>query len=109
MTTLFEKSYSIQYTILNYSIILSYVIYFAALLGTSVLSPEKIDTLNEYAKIYIALFLIIRFNPFVNNKFSLLDKKIIYNAGLFLLATTTIGKLGKIYLNHVKNNFEKII
>ena len=62
MTTIFESSYSLQNNIVNYAIIFSYIFYLGALVGITILSPEKINKLNEYAKIYIALFLIIRFN-----------------------------------------------
>ena len=104
MTTIFESSYVLQNNIVNYAIIFSYIFYLGALAGITILSPEKINKLNEYAKIYIALFLIIRFNPFVNNIFSKLDKKIIYNAGIFLLATTALGKLVQEYIINKINN-----
>jgi hypothetical protein len=55
-------------------------------------------------KIYVALFLIWRFNPYRHVKFTSLDKKIAFNAGLFVLfATTSINQIFIAYLKEYKN------
>jgi len=44
-----------------------------------------------YIKLYISIFLIIRFNPFrKNNSFDEFDSKISFNAGMFLLIATAL-------------------
>ena len=51
---------------------------------------------------YISLFLIYRFNPFTLSKFTPLDAKIAYNAGIFLLFTTALNSVLVNYINFFK-------
>jgi len=52
--------------------------------------------------LYISLFLIYRFNPFRRVKFTGLDAKIAFSAGVFLLGTTAIDGIIKNYLSALK-------
>lgn len=63
----------------------TYVLYFSILFGLSVNAPRYLLVLDFFFKLYISLFLIWRFNPFRSVPFTSLDKKIIYNAAIFLL------------------------
>lgn len=51
------------------------------------------DILNYFMKLYICLFIIIKFNPFTNTNFTNIDKKIVFTAALLLLSTTTIQEI----------------
>jgi hypothetical protein len=62
-------------------------------LGISVNAPQYLDELQYYVKLYVSLFLIYRFNPFRRVKFTGLDAKISFSAGIFLLATTAIKNI----------------
>lgn len=99
--SLFKKSYTLQNTIINLIIIFSYIIYITGYIGVTIISPNNIHYVQNIAKVYIALFLIIRFNPFTNSNFTELDRKIVYNAGIFLLATTTFQNITKKYLTEL--------
>jgi hypothetical protein len=92
----------IQNTIFDYVIFLSYFLYFCALLGISSSAPEYLETLQYWTKIYVSIFLIIRFNMFRKISFNYLDQKIAFHAGIFLLATTVIQQLLERYLNKIK-------
>jgi hypothetical protein len=58
---------------------------------------------------YVSLFLIYRFNPFRRIKFTSLDAKIGYNAGIFLLATTVINSVLVNYIDIFKTNVKTTI
>ena len=99
--TISNKLYEAQNTLFNYFIFSSYALYFAILFGLSASAPQYLDTLQYWVKIYIALFLVLRFNYFTKISFNDLDKKIAFSAGLFLLATTFISQITASYLNQI--------
>ena len=72
----------------DFIINITYLLYFSIALGLSAKAPKYLDTLNYYTKIYISIFLIVRFNPFIKVKFTRLDKKIVFSAGIFILLAT---------------------
>ena len=57
---------------------------------------------------YVSLFLLIRFNPFSNFKFTELDKKIAFTGGLFIISTTILNKSVLDYVTQVKNLLQSI-
>lgn len=100
--TISNKLYNAQNTLFNYTVFISYALYFAILFGLSTSAPQYLDTLQYWVKLYIGFFLVIRFNYFTNVQFTELDKKIAFSAGVFLLATTFISQLTSIYLSNIK-------
>lgn len=81
---------------------ITWFLYFAIALGLSVNAPEYLNTLESFMKIYVSLFLIYRFNPFRRVKFTSLDAKIAFSAGVFLLGTTAIDGILENYLSSFK-------
>ena len=77
------------------------ILYILIVLGLSTSAPEYLEYLNSFIKIYISLFLIYRFNPFLKVKFTRLDAKISFSAGVFLLATTAVASILKNYLSEI--------
>ena len=61
-------------------------------------NPRYLDTLNLIIKVYVSLFLIIRFNPFIKLKINNFDRKIIFSSGIFLLSTTAITEFIKSFI-----------
>lgn len=92
----------LQTNILYTVIYITYILYIAIALGISANAPEYLDVLQYYMKIYISLFLVYRFNPFRNVKFTDLDAKIAFSAGCFLLATTIVNSILKTYFDNIK-------
>jgi hypothetical protein len=97
---LLTKIQSDAFTII---LIITWVLYFVIALGLSVKAPEYLDNLQYYVKLYVSLFLIWRFNPFRRVKFTFLDARIGFSAGVFLLMTTFVGNLLNTYLTQVQN------
>ena len=87
------------YDILVYT---TWILYIVIALGLSANAPQYLDTLQYYIKLYISLFLIYRFNPFRRVKFTSLDAKIAFGAGVFLLTTTAINNILQNYLTDIK-------
>jgi hypothetical protein len=88
------KFLKIQEHLFDGMIILSYILIFLTYLGFYTLStPKYIEMINYYIKIYICMFLIIRFNPLKKNiKFTNFDQKIIFTSGFMILTTSVINQ-----------------
>jgi hypothetical protein len=99
----FKKLHILQSTIFDFVIYFSWFLYILITFGISIKAPEYLNFLEYYIKLYVSLFLIYRFNPFRKIKFTELDSKIAYNAGIFLFTTTTINQLLILYINNLKN------
>lgn len=68
-----------------------WIIYLIALTGVVSVNPAYITSLDTLAKFYVAIFLIMRFNPFIKNlSLTKFDKDVVWSAGIFLLLSSTI-------------------
>ena len=76
----------------DYYYYLLYTTYFMyALLFFGLLHNEAYITLvSNITQMFIALFLIIRFNPFTKTTFTKIDKKIAFHAGLLLFSINSL-------------------
>lgn len=87
----FPFIHKFQTQIFTIIVYVSWALYIAIALGLSVKAPQYLNELQYYVKYYISFFLLFRFNPFRRVKFTELDSKIAFSAGLFLLATTAVN------------------
>jgi hypothetical protein len=107
--------YIYQNRIFDVIIIISWILYFFIALRLLVNAPDYLDDLEYYIKIYVSLFLLYRFMPFRKVSFTDLDKKIAFNAGIFLFTATTINSFLITYIKNIKsyvlssNNFNWIV
>ena len=75
------------------------VTYLAVLIGLVGTAPEYIETLEKYIKVYVAIFLIWRFNPLTSTgKFTELDRKIVFASALTVLTTSALNSTIQYYL-----------
>ena len=81
---------------------LSYLLFFCAFIGVLRLEPKYLSTLNTALKYYIAIFLIIHFNPIIRIKVhnQAFDRNIAFKAGIFLLLTSTATSIASDYINY---------
>lgn len=94
---------SFQYYVFTFSIILIYVLFISLILGISFLdNPKYLTTLEHYLQIYIGLFLMWRFNYFRNPEFTVLDKKIAFSAGVFLLFASIVNSAMTTYFKEIQ-------
>lgn len=91
--------YEFQEKVFDYVTFFTYFLYIVVALGLSASAPQYLDDLLFYTKLYVSVFLIYRFNPFRQTKFTPLDAKIAYNAGIFLLVTIAINSVIKSYID----------
>ena len=86
---MFKLSTEFQLKIFNLTIVSSYILYALILFGVSNSAPKYLEWLKIGVSIYVCLFLMLRFNPFRQRPtFNELDRKIAFNAGVFIFMTT---------------------
>jgi hypothetical protein len=90
--------------IYNYSVYAWYILYFLSFLGLYSKAPEYLTTIDLLLRLYVSLFLIIRFNPYSKIHFTEFDRKIIFSAGIFLILSTTITS---IFVSKIKEKTSK--
>ncbi len=106
MSSIKDILHSIQDNLFNIFIIVSYILIFVSFLGLSSSAPKYLASLDYYIRIYICLFLIWRFNPLRHvDKFTDLDRKIAFSAGMFILTTTALNN----YLIDIEHKVKNII
>ena len=98
MPSFHHDIHQLQTHAFNTTMILLWILYIFAVFGISSRAPQYMGLLQSLVKIYISLFLIYRFNPFRQVKFTSLDTKVSFNAGVFLLGTTAIDGIVRHYL-----------
>jgi hypothetical protein len=104
-----KKIYDVQNRAFDIFIYISWILYFAILFGVSVNAPTYLDTVDYYAKLYVSLFLLYRFNVFRKITFTELDRKIAFSAGVFLFATTALNQVLTQYLDPIKSKVSSIL
>lgn len=103
MTHINRAFYHVQNHAFSIFIIISYISYISLAIGIKIVSPDDLETLDYFAKIYVSLFLLYRFNPFNKIVFNELDRKIAFSAGVFLMTTTVINELVQHYAKVLVN------
>jgi hypothetical protein len=80
-------------------IMFTYVFYISAIIGVAIINPEWYHHLDNIMKLYVGLFLFIRFNPFRGDiKFTKLDREISFNAGVFILSMLLVNSAFASYI-----------
>jgi hypothetical protein len=82
-----------------YGLYASYILYAVILFGVSTKAPAYLSTLDNALKIYICLFLLLRFNPFMKTTFTEFDRRVVFSSAFFLLTTTTLVDVLEKYIN----------
>ena len=85
-----------------YAIKISFLLYLLVFFGIGGYAPQYLNLLQYGLKIYVALLLIILYNPITYNKreFKEFDRNIVFTSGLFLFLSTTL-------FQNIENYFKK--
>lgn len=103
-----KKYYEHVYRIVMYII---YLLFILAILGVSSYIPKYLKYMRELVKLFVIIFLIIRFNPFVKkvNCISNFDRELIFSASIFLLLSTSLINYLEYIFNYLSDNKYKDI
>lgn len=97
----YETAFVALSTIVN----IFFVLYFLGFLKNK---NTLVETISFFLKIFIGLFLALKFNPFYSftnhgNKFTNLDRRIVFSAGMYILIINSIV----LYDNYLKETSRK--
>ena len=85
---------------------LAWILYIFSIIGLSQFGSKFFDEIQHYLRIYISLFLIIKFNPWgiisKSGKISRFDRIIAFQAGIFILTTTLLNNIITNYFKFYK-------
>ena len=104
---MFETITKYQSRIYDIVIYITYALYLIIFFGLSSNAPKYLTELNFYVHIFIAFFLLYRFNPFRTIQFNELDRKVAFSAGVFIVTTSTFSELVSNHLYRLHNIFQK--
>jgi hypothetical protein len=92
--------------IFNWLFLMPYVLYLIAFFGIWYINPGYIRFVSAALQIYIALFLMYRFNPFRNHELRPNDDQIIFGSAFLLLANVGITSF---FMNYVVNPIANVV
>jgi len=95
---------SFQNTALKYYSYIINTIIFLTLIGIGITKPSYLITFQYYLQIYLALFLIYRFNSFRTIKFNELDRRVAFTSGILLFSTTILAEIMIRYAEIIKTD-----
>ena len=88
-----------------YIIIFTYILYLIVFIGLIQLNHTYLRLFSSFIQLCIALFLIIKFNPFSKHQFVKKDSRIIFSSGIFLLINLGTTELFIRFYNDIKSNW----
>ena len=90
----------IKYSVLyHWTQIIYYILFSFTLLGIYLVSPIYLPILTNFIKLYIAILLIWKFNPYhrTNTPIHSHERSLIFSSAIYLLLTTTFGDILEMY------------
>lgn len=85
---------------------LIYIFYFTLLIGISVISRKTIGYINEFLKVIVCIFLLVRFNPFRKiRELKSIDSRIIFTSALIILSTSALSTMAFWVLDTLKISY----
>ena len=107
---MFSKSiYRFQNLIFNIIIVFSYTCGALIVLGVYPNAATYLANVDYYVRIYVSLFLLLRFNPFRHITFTDLDRKVAFTAGIFIFTTTIVNQILLTYANDLRSYIRSAI
>jgi hypothetical protein len=81
-------------TLLKYTTNILLFFAISSYIGLGIAKPSIVSVLDYYLKIFLALYLLYRFNPFKKEfTFKELDRRVAFSAGVFIFTTTILSKM----------------
>lgn len=73
------------------SVLFLHVVYISVAFGVLENEPEYLASIDYWVKVFMALFLLWRFNPWARIAFSDFDRRVVFSAGMFLFTVTIVN------------------
>ena len=92
-----------------WTVFLIHVTYAIVLIGLVETEPTYLTTIEYYVKVYVSIFLILRFNPYWHTgKFTEIDRRIVFSAAIFIVTTSVLKHVVDQYRPQIKAKLRRI-
>lgn len=81
----------IHHYVFDMSVLFLHVAYISAAFGILENEPEYLRAIDYWVKVFMALFLLWRFNPWSRITFSDFDRRVVFSSGMFLFTVTIVN------------------
>jgi hypothetical protein len=108
MLAYFEKAFENTTPYFLGTLLILHASLFLIFIGVLYINPHLVETLSTSVRLFVCLFLIIRFNPFRKHILHKYDGQVIFAAALFLLTNEAIEKYILANRNDVNKSIIKI-
>ena len=99
----------IQLLLYNFISIICYILIIVSVFVNSEKAEYIFKEIEYYLKLYMALYLIWRFNPYRKQiNITILDRQIIYGSAFFILFVVVINKILLKHKDQIKSFYKKI-
>jgi hypothetical protein len=108
MLAYFEKAFEHTTPYFLGTLLILHASLFFIFIGVLYVNPNLVETLSNSVRLFVCLFLIIRFHPFRKYVLHKYDGQVIFTAALFLLTNEAIEKYILANRNDAKKSIIKI-
>jgi hypothetical protein len=81
----------IHHYVFDMSVLFLHVVSISVAFGVLENEPEYLAAIDYWVKVFMALFLLWRFNPWARIAFSDFDRRVVFSAGMFLFTVTIVN------------------
>jgi len=81
----------IHHYVFDTSVLFLHVVYILVAFGFLENEPEYLSAIDYWVKVFMAIFLLWRFNPWAKIAFSDFDRRVVFSAGMFLFTVTIVN------------------
>lgn len=107
--TAFETSLISSGSFVYATIVAIYILYILVVLGLSAIAPELLLGLDSILRVFICIFLLVRFNPFRGEVvYTKTDRLVVFNATLFLISSQGLTNSAQYILRNLKYFYNKL-
>lgn len=83
-----------------------YFLYIIVVIGVSNLAPQLLVYLEMFVRIFVCVFLLIRFNPFRKRACTAADNNMVFIAAILLLSAQGLTKLASYFIENTKRLYD---
>jgi hypothetical protein len=92
-----------------WTVFLIHVTYAIVLVGLVETEPSFLANVEYYVKVYVSVFLILRFNPYRHTgKFTEIDRRIVFSAAIFIVTTSVLKHVIDQYRSQIKATLRRV-
>lgn len=102
-------SFGITETTFDLTLLSMNVAYVAVVVGIINQKPDYLVVIDFWLKVFMGVFLVVRFNPFTSVKFTEFDRKVVFATGVFLLVITVVNNYLASYVEKLKTDVRTLL